>query len=43
MLTAINLNHNLAFQAHEINDIWTDRLLPTELDATQLSVLQSCP
>jgi len=43
MLTTINFDHQLRLMAIEINDVWTNRVLASELEASHLSATQACP
>ncbi len=43
VLPTINLNDDLLFERYEINNVTSDRLLPSELDPIKLSRLQMCP
>ena len=43
MLTAIDLHNQLAFKAHEIDDVRTKGLLPAEPKPTKLSIAYMTP
>jgi len=43
VLTSINLNYNIFFEADKIDDIIPDRLLPPELHSKKLSSSEMSP
>ena len=43
MLAPINLNNKPRLEADEISNVWTYRLLPSELQVFQLPISQSRP
>jgi hypothetical protein len=43
MLTAINLDRQLCFTTIKVNDVWTNWVLTSELEATHCSVAQAGP
>jgi hypothetical protein len=43
MLSAVDLDDQVALETHEINNVWADRLLASELEAVQPAVTQSLP
>ena len=43
MLTAIEFHDQPLFEANEVDDIWTDDLLPAEFLTTELTIAQVLP
>jgi hypothetical protein len=43
MSRAVDLHHKLFFAANEVGEIWTDRLLPNELEPAEKAVSKSPP
>jgi hypothetical protein len=43
MLSAIEFHDQFLRDAHEVDDVWTDNVLPSELFAYQLAVAQLTP
>ncbi|OAI04499.1 hypothetical protein A1332_02010 [Methylomonas methanica] len=43
VLSAINFNYQLGFQANKINDKWADNLLSTKFTAQQLPIPDLLP
>jgi hypothetical protein len=43
VLSAIDFDHDPLLQTHEINNVWTQRMLPTEFVTTELPQAKMAP